>query len=62
MSRIWVHFFEEISNSYNDIVDGDVNELDKESDKSHDGEADSGGNGNLLELLSVRLGTSLNQP
>jgi hypothetical protein len=39
-----------------------VNEFDEESDESHDGESDGCGNSDLLELLSVRLGTPLHQP
>ena len=33
-----------------DVVDGDVDELDKEADEAHDGEADGGRDGDLLEL------------
>ena len=33
-----------------DIVDGDVDELDEEADEAHDAEPDRGGDGNLLEL------------
>jgi hypothetical protein len=47
---------------YNDVVDWDMDELDKESDESHDGEADGGGDGDLLELLPVRLGAPFDQP
>jgi hypothetical protein len=39
-----------------------VNELDEESDEAHDGKADGGGHGNLLELFPVRLRASLHQP
>jgi hypothetical protein len=48
--------------SDNDVVDGDVNELDEEADEAHDGKADGGGHGNLLELFPVRLRASLHQP
>merc|ERR1712137_989551 len=41
--------------SHNDVVDGNVDELDEEADESHDGEADGGGHGNLLELFPVWL-------
>merc|ERR1719412_3346736 len=47
--------------SDNDIVDGDVDELDEESDESHQREADGCGNSDLLELLPVGLGASLLQ-
>ena len=35
---------------HNNVVDRDVNELDKKSNESHDGKANSCGHGNLLEL------------
>merc|ERR1719167_17679 len=44
------------------IVDGDVDELDKEADEAHDTKANSSCNGNLGELLPVRLGAPLHQP
>ena len=33
-----------------DIVDGDVDQLDEESDEAHDGESDGGGDSDFLEL------------
>jgi len=45
--------------AYNDVVDGNVDELDEESDESHDAEPDGGGDSNLLKLLPVRFSTSL---
>jgi hypothetical protein len=33
-----------------DVVDGDVDELDEEADEAHNGEADGCGDGDLLEL------------
>jgi hypothetical protein len=36
--------------SDNDVVDGNVDQLDEESDEAHDGETDGCGYGNLLEL------------
>ncbi len=48
--------------THDDVINGDVDELDEEADESHDGESDGGGDGNLLELLPVRLGASLHQP
>ena len=44
-----------------DVVDGDVNELDEEADEAHDGKADAGGLGNGRELLPVGLGALLHQ-
>lgn len=51
-----------VLDSNDDIIDGDVDELDEEPDEAHDGETDGGGDGNLLKLFSVRLGASLHQP
>lgn len=41
-----------LSNYYlhNDIVDGDVNEFDEETDEPHDGKSDGCCHGDLLEL------------
>ena len=44
-----------------DVVDGDVNELDEETNEAHDGKADSGGLGNGREFLPVGLGALLHQ-
>ena len=33
-----------------DVVDGNVDQLDEEPDEAHDGKADGGGDGDLLEL------------
>lgn len=46
--------------AYNDVVDWYVDELDEESDESHDAEANGRCKGNLLELPTVWLRTSLN--
>ena len=35
----------------NNVVDGDVNELDEEADEAHDREPDGRGDGDLLELF-----------
>lgn len=35
---------------HNDVVDGDVDEFDEESDEAHDGEPDRGGHGDLLKF------------
>ncbi len=41
-------------NVHNDVVDWDMDELDEESDESHQSEANSGGDGNLLELCDSK--------
>ena len=38
---------------HDDVVDGDVDELDEESNEAHYREADGGGNSNLLELWKI---------
>jgi len=43
------------------IVDGDVNQLDKETNETHDGKSNAGRLGNLREFLSVRLSAFLHQ-
>ena len=35
-----------------DVVDGDVDQLDEEPDEAHDGEADGCGHSDLLELCN----------
>ena len=42
--------------SHNDVVDGDVNELDEEADEAHDRESDGGGHGDLLEFCKRKGG------
>ena len=44
--------------SDNDVVDGDVDELDEESDETHQGEPNGCGNGYLLELFPARISVS----
>jgi len=39
--------------SDDDVVDGDVDELDEETEEAHHEETDSGSGGNLLELYSM---------
>ena len=39
---------------HNDIVDGNMNELDEEANESHDGKTDGCGNGDLLELCNLK--------
>lgn len=36
--------------THNDIIDGDMNELDKEPNEAHNPESNRRGHGNLLEL------------
>ena len=47
--------------SYEDIVDGDVNELDEEADESHDTETHTGGLGDSHKFLPVGLGALLHE-
>ena len=47
--------------SDNDVVDGDVDELDKKPDEAHQSKPDGRGDGDLLELLPVGLGASLDK-
>lgn len=35
---------------HNDVVDGDVDEFDEETDETHDGKPDRCGHGNFLEF------------
>lgn len=47
--------------SHNDVVDGDVNEFNEETNETHDGKPDSCGHGDLLELwrwIEVKLQTN----
>ena len=37
---------------HNDVVDGDVDQFDKETNETHDGKSDSCCHGNLLELCT----------
>jgi hypothetical protein len=46
---------------YQNIVDGDMYQLDKEANESHDKEPDTNRLANLHELLAVRLGAFLDQ-
>ena len=48
--------------SNNDVVDGNMDELNEESNESHESKSDGCCNRNLLELLPVRLGAPLDQP
>ena len=56
-----LHFFLRLSfflflhPSDENIVDGDVDDLDEEPDEAHDQEPNSRGTGNLSELLTIGL-------
>ena len=39
-----------ITNLHNDVVDGNVDQFDKETDEAHDGKSNSCCHGNLLKL------------
>ena len=45
--------------SHDDVVDGNVNELDEEADESHDGESDGRGDRDLLEFWKNEIGDKL---
>ena len=47
--------------SDNNVVDGNVDQLHEESNESHESKANSSSYSNLLELLPVRLGASLDE-
>jgi hypothetical protein len=36
---------------HNNVIDGNVDEFDKETDEAHDGEADGSGESNLLKFF-----------
>ncbi len=38
----------------NDVIDGNVDEFDEESNKAHDGKSNCGSNSDLLELCKQR--------
>ena len=38
-----------------DVVDGNVDQFDKEADEAHDSESNGGCNSDLLEFLNVKL-------
>ena len=42
-----------VASLHNDVVDGDVDQLDEEANEAHHREADSSGNRNLLQLCAV---------
>ena len=63
MTDIFYDLGSESSNSASsspddDVVDGDVNELDEEANESHDAETDGRRQRDLGKLLTIRLGTS----
>merc|ERR1719452_409270 len=45
----------------NDVVDGDVDELDEEPNEAHEAKPDGRGDGDLREFFPVRLGAPLHQ-
>jgi hypothetical protein len=49
LSRLSCDYFR-ILGADDDVVDGNVDKLDEEANEAHDGEADRGSEGNLLEL------------
>ncbi|KFM62057.1 hypothetical protein X975_20422, partial [Stegodyphus mimosarum] len=51
----------DISRTNNDVIDGNMNKLNKETNKSHNCKSYRCCHGNFLELLSIRLSTPLNQ-
>jgi len=58
MRDLWSSF--NLSADY-DIVDGNVNQFDEESDETHDGEPNRRRHSNLYELLPVWLRASFHQ-
>ena len=50
------------SDAHNDVVDGDVDELRKESNETHNGKASRCGHADLHEFFKVRFGASPHQP
>lgn len=51
MIRIKIDYKKKECFIHNDVVDRDVDELDEEANESHDGEADGGGESDLLKLF-----------
>lgn len=49
------------STTNNDVVDGDVDEFDKESNEAHDGKSNCCCHGNLLEFFSIWLCASFDE-
>ena len=46
----------------NDLVDGDENELDEKANEAHHHEASRCSDANLVKLLSIGLGASIDKP
>ena len=70
--KIWSHYTQNIPllasldyNNFmllgpdNDVVDGDVDELDKEPDEPHEAKPYGCGDGDLRKFFPVRLGISI---
>jgi hypothetical protein len=47
--------------SHENVIDGNVNQLDKETDETHDEKSSGGGLGDRGELFAVGLGALLDQ-
>ena len=50
--RTWQQTWIEFEHLHNNVVDGDVDQLDKETNEAHDGKANGSGHSNLLELCT----------
>lgn len=57
---VWVHKSVDLATN-NDIVDGDVDEFDEESNEAHDGKSNCCSHSNLLEFFSVWFCASFDQ-
>lgn len=58
----FVFFLVQHLTTNNDVVDGDVDEFNEETDETHDGKPNCCGHGNLLKLFSVWFCASLYEP
>merc|ERR1719430_2677091 len=59
---MWMSFRQLGLRAHDDVVDGDVDELDKEPNEAHYAKAYCSGNSNLGELFPVRLCAPFDQP
>ena len=50
-----------ILTSNDDVVDGNVNQFDEETNETHDAESDSSCSSNLLKLFAIRFGASFDK-
>lgn len=46
---------------YNDVIDRNMDQFNKETNESHDGKTNSCSKGNFLKFFSIRLRTSFNE-